>query len=248
NVRTDVPTRPVRLWHCRNEFEYERKVQQMKEDAFQVVSAQAQDQFIELVQKHFIVLTRKRSQSTYFDDYEVRQDDDWRKHIRYFIHSVAFPSIDTQGLITKPPVEWVAILNELVPYVPPETINLTMSDVLTGIDYESFVAGLFEDAGWTAQLTAVTGDHGADIIVSYGGVRVAVQCKLYSSPVGNDSVQEAHAAKGFYHCQLAMVISNADYTKAARQLASSLGVVLAHHDTALHKLNDLMQRSLQGAR
>jgi HJR/Mrr/RecB family endonuclease len=57
-----------------------------------------------------------------------------------------------------------------------------------------------------------------------------LQCKLYSNPVGNKAVQEAHAARGFYEAKWAIVVSNRTYTPSARELAHSLGVVLVHHD------------------
>ena len=59
---------------------------------------------------------------------------------------------------------------------------------------------------------------------------MVVQCKLYSQPVGNKAVQEAFAAKNFQGCDVAVVVSNASYTQSARQIASTTGVLLLHHD------------------
>jgi restriction system protein len=60
--------------------------------------------------------------------------------------------------------------------------------------------------------------------------RIVVQCKFYSSPVGNKAVQEAAAARLHERADQAIVVSNAAYTKAARQLAGTTGVILLHHD------------------
>ena len=59
--------------------------------------------------------------------------------------------------------------------------------------------------------------------------KAVFQCKLYSSPVGNKAVQEALAGKAFESCDLAFVVSNADYTRAAIELASTTGVHLIHY-------------------
>jgi restriction system protein len=85
-------------------------------------------------------------------------------------------------------------------------------------------------AGWDARLTTITGDQGTDIIAERDGKRVVVQCKFYSKPVGNKAVQEVAAAKQHERADQAVVVSNAAYTKAARQLAGTTGVFLLHHD------------------
>ena len=60
---------------------------------------------------------------------------------------------------------------------------------------------------------------------------VAVQCKLYSSNVGNKAVQEVIAAKGLFSTDYACVVSNAGYTACAKELAESLKVsLLSHYD------------------
>jgi restriction system protein len=68
-----------------------------------------------------------------------------------------------------------------------------------------------------------------DIIAERDGKRIVVQCKFYSKPVGNKAVQEA-AARLHGRADKAIVVSNAAYTKAARQLAGTTGVILLHHD------------------
>jgi len=98
------------------------------------------------------------------------------------------------------------------------------------IEYENFVSKHLINLGWKTSKTPATGDQGADVIANRNGVYMVIQCKLYSSPVGNKAIQEVYAAKGFYGAKLAAVVSNATYTKSAKQLASSLDVLLLHHD------------------
>jgi len=86
-------------------------------------------------------------------------------------------------------------------------------------------------------VTPKTGDQGADIVIKYDEMTGVVQCKLYSQPVGNAAVQEVIAAREYYQAAIAIVVSNANYTASARQLAGIANVALLHHDDiASHSL------------
>jgi restriction system protein len=98
------------------------------------------------------------------------------------------------------------------------------------IEYERAISDFFTQKGWNSIATQASGDQGADVIAEKSNHRVVVQCKLYSQPVGNKAVQEVMSAKTFYECTTAIVVTNASYTKSARQLAHSCGVELLHHD------------------
>ncbi len=69
----------------------------------------------------------------------------------------------------------------------------------------------------------MTGDQGADLIVSKHAHRVAIQVKGYFSSVSNSAVQEAHTAKDYYHCDASVVITNSLFTSGAKDLASRVG-------------------------
>lgn len=75
-----------------------------------------------------------------------------------------------------------------------------------------------------------SGDQGIDVIAEKSGTKVVIQCKLYSSNVGNSAVQEIIAGQIFENADFAAVVSNVDFTKSARQLASSSRVFLIHHE------------------
>ncbi|MFC4455142.1 restriction endonuclease [Deinococcus sonorensis] len=90
--------------------------------------------------------------------------------------------------------------------------------------------------GWTAKANRGTADQGADVIaVSPGGVRVAVQVKQYSNPVGNKAVQEVVASKAFYQATAAVVVTaGPGFTRAAQQLAQANNVKLWQPDDLLN--------------
>jgi restriction system protein len=108
--------------------------------------------------------------------------------------------------------------------------SFTIADITNGHEYERFCADLLSENGWEARVTKATGDQGVDIIAHYNGLRVVFQCKFYSSPVGNKAVQEVVTARIHEQADLAVVISNATYTRSAENLAKTTNTILIHHD------------------
>ena len=97
-------------------------------------------------------------------------------------------------------------------------------------DYERHCAVLLRKAGWDAEVTVATGDQGTDVLARRGRRSLVLQCKLYSKPVGNSAVQQIAAARAHHRADFAAVVSNADFTRRARELAATNGVYLLHHD------------------
>jgi hypothetical protein len=100
---------------------------------------------------------------------------------------------------------------------------------MSPLDFESFCATLLTGSGWSAVITKASGDQGVDIVARKKAKKAVFQCKLYSSPVGNKAVQEILAGKAYESADLAFVVSNADYTPAAVELAAATGVRLVHY-------------------
>jgi restriction system protein len=73
-------------------------------------------------------------------------------------------------------------------------------------------------------------------VLRKGGVGTVVQAKRYSQSVGVKAVQEAVAAKAYYDCTEAMVVSNSRYTKQAAHLAQKNKVVLWDRDMLIRQL------------
>jgi HJR/Mrr/RecB family endonuclease len=70
--------------------------------------------------------------------------------------------------------------------------GLAAIDVMSGVQFELYVAARLRQAGWTVTTTATTGDYGVDLIAAQrggqrGGRRIAIQCKRYRKPVGSRS-------------------------------------------------------------
>ncbi|WPP75524.1 restriction endonuclease (plasmid) [Acinetobacter pittii] len=66
--------------------------------------------------------------------------------------------------------------------------------------------------------------------------------KLYLQRLYATKPQEVIAAKGFYEAFGAIVVTNNDYTKSARQLAESHSVILLH-DSQILEWNNIFDES-----
>lgn len=74
---------------------------------------------------------------------------------------------------------------------------------------------------------ATQADFGGDITArGFLFTKIVVQCKCYSGKVGVAAVQQAYAAKRYYHASRAAVATNSTFTKQARELAKKCGVKL----------------------
>ena len=76
------------------------------------------------------------------------------------------------------------------------------------------------------RLTDYSHDYGADLIVKKRGEKIVVQAKRYEKNVGIAAVQEAVGSVAYYDADRAMVVTNSNFTKSARNLAKQNEVEL----------------------
>lgn len=112
-----------------------------------------------------------------------------------------------------------------------------------GFEFEKWLADQLNQNGWTAYATRGSGDQGVDVVAECDGVTVGIQCKRYSSKVGNKAVQEIFSGVQHMGLDKAVVVTNAGYTKSARDLAASTGVLLSDPD-AIPELKALLRISM----
>lgn len=98
---------------------------------------------------------------------------------------------------------------------------------IDGHQYEYQCAKILKKSGFTnVNVTKGSGDQGIDVIAHRKGKKYGIQCKYYSSPVGNHAVQEAYAGAKYYNCDVAVVMTNTTFTKSAKDLAKKTNVLL----------------------
>lgn len=175
------------------------------------------------------ILIRKFHQKVRIDDYGAPDISGFRSECRNFMQSQA------KELQIYSGSERESIENFLVELVqreaqtrpkPQQNFNSKMSP----IEYEQLCAQLLQEAGWKTQLTKASGDQGVDIIAQANGIRLVVQCKMHNKPVGNKAVQETIAAMIYESATKSAVVSSSGFTKSAKELANTSGVILLHHD------------------
>lgn len=105
-------------------------------------------------------------------------------------------------------------------------------DHLSGVQFEEWLKAYFEIRGYTAKLTATTGDYGADVIIKDRKTHecIAVQAKRYNKNIGIAAVQQVIGAKEYYHADKVAVATNQYFTPAAKKLAAANNVELWDRD------------------
>ena len=185
----------------------------------------------------------RRLQLVIVDPYGTRDMDKWTREKAYFCKSRVLRSLAARGLTEH----WPAIAREVDRRIeraasPPRSgwrrqpRRSTRDDPgrfdprMSPTDYERHCALLLRKAGWEAEVTVASGDQGTDVLARRGKRSLVLQCKLYSKPVGNSAVQQIAAARLHHRADFAAVVSNADFTRRARELAATNGVYLLHHE------------------
>lgn len=104
-------------------------------------------------------------------------------------------------------------------------------DTLEGHDFEYYCAKLLEANGFSdITVTKGSGDFGADILATKDMISYAIQCKVYSEPVGIKAVQEALCGREYYDCMIGVVLTNQYFTKNAAEAAQKLRILLWDRD------------------
>lgn len=104
-------------------------------------------------------------------------------------------------------------------------------DCMAGHDFEYWCADLLSRMGfYNVVVTQGSGDQGIDVLATRDGLTYAIQCKCYTSNLGNTPVQEAYTGKTIYKCQVAAVMTNVHFTVGGKQAAEATGVLLWDRD------------------
>jgi len=189
-----------------------------------------------VIDRHVNILYRKYRQTYTEDDYGNYLPIKFKKELLYFIDNVIYRDIDSEAL-TKANIDepcLVALIRKkLIRYedaLSESDRAILFSDDMSPEEFEAACAQSLEDSGWQVRKMAGSGDQGVDLLAKKDNTTAAIQCKLYSRPVGNKAVQEAFAGKEYADADVAAVVTNNRFTQSARQLAAKNGVELFHYE------------------
>ncbi|MGD0578358.1 MAG: restriction endonuclease [Bryobacteraceae bacterium] len=177
-------------------------------------------------------LARRWVQLVRQDAYGQLQLGGWVKEVDYFISSCVSPSLtgDEQAALEGEREEVARMITERAKEITRDKpVFKAFSENMTPTEFEVFCAEELRQSGWDARVTLQSHDQGVDVVAEKAGVRVVLQCKLYSKPVGNKAVQEVAAAKAHERAHYGAVVSNSRYTPAAEQLAATNAILLLHY-------------------
>jgi len=190
--------------------------------------------FWALAHEHADALARQYLKLVQPNAYGVPDKRRWEKEHREFIRTRLRPEMQARGVrvdLIEPTITALsAKLDSFAERRAGElTSGLEFNPKMSPLEFEIFCAAILQRNGWNTDLTPGSGDQGVDIVARRGNHILVVQCKLYSSPVGNKAVQEAHTAKAHIGASKAAVVTNAEFTPQARQLAATTGTALLHY-------------------
>lgn len=195
------------------------------------------DRLDKFITTHLDTLTTKKRQLCYLDDYGHLVTTAFDREVGYFIDNVIpkdyipanySPEKYINGCVNieQEYRDAAAALHQN----PSPPASDSYHKLMSGIDFENMVKAMLAEFGCLVQGTPVTGDQGGDLIASYGGRKVVIQCKRSTSNVGNSAVQQVVAARHYYEADEAWVVADTQFTEGAKRLAHSSSVKLMHYD------------------
>lgn len=124
--------------------------------------------------------------------------------------------------------------------LPVADYELTKVDKMEGHDFEQWCGALLKENGFSAvEVTQGSGDQGVDVLAQKDGISYAIQCKRYSSDLGNTPIQEVNAGKAIYHCHIGAVMTNRFFTPGAKEAAKATGILLWDREKLIELINNI---------
>jgi restriction system protein len=100
-------------------------------------------------------------------------------------------------------------------------------DQMGGIEFEHYLVKLLRALKYQqVSVTQGQGDFGVDILYQKDGLKYAAQVKRKRGLVGVDALYQAVGGRDFYHADVAVVITNSQFSPAAYKFARQSKVEL----------------------
>lgn len=113
-------------------------------------------------------------------------------------------------------------------------------DYMEGHEFEHFCAEILEKNGFVnVKVTQGSGDDGIDVLAEKDDITYGIQCKCYSSNIGNSAIQQAYSGIQMYKCDIGVVLTNRYFTESAKKTAQATKIKLWDRD----KLDNLIKNA-----
>lgn len=188
--------------------------------------------FVDFFKEHYFVDTNLLKSESIGEKYRFVLEVKQEKQLEYLLsqRNVIYKNMKQSFSINKMHGKYIEIITgdeELQKNDRNKENVENLFDYMNGHDFEYFCADLLKKNNFcNVEVTQESGDHGVDILAEKDGITYAIQCKCYSKDIGNAAVQQAHTGKSIYRKDIAVVMTNRDFTQQAREEAEALGVKL----------------------
>ena len=104
-------------------------------------------------------------------------------------------------------------------------------DMLTGYEFEEYIAQLFKSKGFDVQKTSYSHDGGIDLIATFNepifSGKYIIQCKKYTDTmVGQPTIRDLYGVVMSEHANKGILITTSDFTDEARTFADNKNIEL----------------------
>jgi len=106
-------------------------------------------------------------------------------------------------------------------------------NIMTGIEFEEFVAKCFRTQGYVADITAAFGDHGIDLLLKKSSETIACQCKRRTAPVGESVIRDFLGAMTHAGAVIGYIVTSSTFTSRAYSFAQKKPIKLIDLDALL---------------
>jgi restriction system protein len=195
-----------------------------------------------ITDEHINALVRQRTIQVHNDSYGKPMLDKWHSEVSYFITHHVRPALrpsQRRLLDGERMVILQRISRRVADVVKQGLVFTAVSASMPTVEFEEFCAEKLRACGWKVRLTPLCRDQGVDVIAEKNGVRVVLQCELYSNTVGNKAVREIAAGKVHQQAEYGVVVTNSMYASSAKELAATNRIWLLHH-TDLPQLEQIL--------
>lgn len=126
---------------------------------------------------------------------------------------------------------------DLLGYEGERTCVISLQDKLrsmTGVEFEEFVALLFQRQDYRVEYTKTTGDHGVDLLLRKNNKLTAAQCKRWEGTVGEPIVRDFYGSMISCGADMGIIVTTAYFTPQAVAFAANKPITLMDLDSLLH--------------
>jgi restriction system protein len=125
-------------------------------------------------------------------------------------------------------------------------LSISQVDSMSGVEFERFIAKLLTHQGYVVKRIGGLDDFGVDLIASRGDRTHAIQVKRWSQPVTIEAVRAAIAGMNFHRCDRAVVITNSEFTKPAKDLARGTNCRLIDREMLAEEIRAWQEKERAG--